>query len=150
MVLPVSWVLRPHVREWKLFVLTASYVFYGYWDWRFMGLLAGMTLVNEIAGVAIHRAVATGQRPSPAEDGAHEVVVIVVRPTSGRVVCDRRVEMLDGRPAGRELRLSCSSVLVVDAEDGGAVHVGIDGQPPVRVGPDRQPVRGRDLLAVSR
>ena len=61
-VLPVSWVLRPHVREWKLFVLTASYVFYGYWDWRFMGLLAGMTLVNEIAGVAIHRAVATGQR----------------------------------------------------------------------------------------
>jgi len=106
--------------------------------------------VAETTAVAREPSVATGPRPSPAEGGAHEVVVIVVRPTSGRVVCDRRVEMLDGRTAGRELRLSCSSVLVVDAEDGGAVHVGIDGLAPVQVGPDRQPVRGRDLLAVSR
>ena len=54
-VLPVSWVLRERVEAWKAFVLTASYLFYGYWDWRFLGLLAGMTLGNEIAAVAIAR-----------------------------------------------------------------------------------------------
>ena len=86
--------------------------------------------------------------PSPTQP--HDVLIVVLRPTSGRVVCDRRVEMLDGRASGKELRLSCSSVLVVDAADGGAVRIGIDGQPPVAVGPDRQAVHGRDLLAGSR
>ncbi len=54
-VLPVSWVLRKHAVAWKTFILAASYLFYGYWDWKFLGLLSGMTLVNEIAAVAIHR-----------------------------------------------------------------------------------------------
>ena len=54
-VLPVSWVLRPHVVGWKLFVLAASYTFYGYWDVRFLLLLAAMTVGNEIAAIAIHR-----------------------------------------------------------------------------------------------
>ncbi|MEZ5167229.1 MAG: MBOAT family protein [Acidimicrobiales bacterium] len=54
-VLPVSWVLRPHVVAWKLFVLAASYYFYGYWDWRFLLLLGGLTLGNEIAAIAVHR-----------------------------------------------------------------------------------------------
>jgi len=54
-VLPVSWVVRQHATAWKLFVLSASYLFYGYWDVRFLLLLAGMTVVNEIAAIAIHR-----------------------------------------------------------------------------------------------
>ncbi len=54
-VLPVSWVVRQHATTWKLFVLAASYLFYGYWDPRFLLLLAGMTVVNEIAAIAIHR-----------------------------------------------------------------------------------------------
>ena len=55
-VLPLSWLVRSRPGAWKLTVLTASYVFYGYWDWRFLGLLAAMTLVNEVAAVAVHRA----------------------------------------------------------------------------------------------
>ena len=56
-VLPLSWSLRGRPVAWKTVVLGASYVFYGYWDWRFLGLLAAMTLVNEVAAVGIHRAV---------------------------------------------------------------------------------------------
>ena len=56
-VLPLSWALRGRPVAWKTLILLASYVFYGYWDWRFLGLLAAMTLVNEVAAVGIHRAV---------------------------------------------------------------------------------------------
>ncbi|MEM9465726.1 MAG: MBOAT family protein [Actinomycetota bacterium] len=55
-VLPLSWALRGRPVAWKTLILVASYVFYGYWDWRFLGLLAAMTLVNEVAAVGIHRA----------------------------------------------------------------------------------------------
>lgn len=54
-VLPLSWAVRARPTLWKCVVLTASYVFYGHWDWRFLGLLAAMTVVNEVAAVAIHR-----------------------------------------------------------------------------------------------
>ncbi|MEM9518513.1 MAG: MBOAT family protein [Actinomycetota bacterium] len=56
-VLPASWMLRRRPVAWKTLVLAASYVFYGYWDWRFLGLLAAMTLVNEVAAVGVFRAV---------------------------------------------------------------------------------------------
>ncbi len=55
-VLPVSWALRPRKTAWKLFLLGASYLFYGYWDWRFVPLIVAVTLVNEFLGVAIGRA----------------------------------------------------------------------------------------------
>src|SRR4051794_6064326 len=55
-VLPVSWVLMPHQRVWQVWILLASYVFYGWWDWRFVFLLAGSTIVNHVLAVAIHRA----------------------------------------------------------------------------------------------
>jgi D-alanyl-lipoteichoic acid acyltransferase DltB (MBOAT superfamily) len=42
----VSWQLRPYPATWKLFILAASYVFYGWWDWRFCFLLLGSTLAN--------------------------------------------------------------------------------------------------------
>jgi alginate O-acetyltransferase complex protein AlgI len=45
-------------RRWRwqnLLLLAASYVSYGYWDWRFLGLLIGMTAVNYLAGRAISR-----------------------------------------------------------------------------------------------
>ena len=34
----------------KTFLVAASYVFYGYWDWRFAGLLAASSLINYAAG----------------------------------------------------------------------------------------------------
>jgi len=42
-----SWLLRPFPTRWKFFMLAASYVFYGWWDWRFCFLLAGSTLFNQ-------------------------------------------------------------------------------------------------------
>jgi D-alanyl-lipoteichoic acid acyltransferase DltB (MBOAT superfamily) len=54
-VLPVSWLLQPHQRAWRVWILLASYVFYGWWDWRFVFLLAGSTVVNHIFAVAIYR-----------------------------------------------------------------------------------------------
>ncbi|MEZ5382894.1 MAG: MBOAT family protein [Microthrixaceae bacterium] len=45
-VLGVSWRLNDRPTAWKLFMLAASYVFYGAWDWRFLGLIIGSSVVN--------------------------------------------------------------------------------------------------------
>ncbi len=37
-------------------MISASYVFYGAWDWRFLGLIVLSTVVNQSSGQAIHRA----------------------------------------------------------------------------------------------
>ncbi len=55
-VLGVSWRLRPRPVAWKLFLLAASYLFYGWWDARFLLLLGASQLGNTIAGFAIARA----------------------------------------------------------------------------------------------
>jgi alginate O-acetyltransferase complex protein AlgI len=34
-VLPTSWLLMHQRFRWQLFILAASYFFYGYYDWRF-------------------------------------------------------------------------------------------------------------------
>jgi D-alanyl-lipoteichoic acid acyltransferase DltB (MBOAT superfamily) len=49
-------------RVWRGFILLASYVFYGWWDWRFVFLLAASTVVNHVVAVAIHRARTVGVR----------------------------------------------------------------------------------------
>jgi alginate O-acetyltransferase complex protein AlgI len=54
-VLPVSWALMPHQRIWRVWILLASYVFYAWWDWHFVFLLAASTVVNHVLALAIHR-----------------------------------------------------------------------------------------------
>ncbi len=61
-VLPVSWLLMPHQRAWRVWILLASYVFYGWWDWRFVFLLAASTVVNHVLALAIYRARALAAR----------------------------------------------------------------------------------------
>ncbi len=61
-VLPVSWALMPHQRVWRAWILLASYVFYAWWDWHFVFLLAASTVVNHLLGLAIHRASAHAAR----------------------------------------------------------------------------------------
>jgi D-alanyl-lipoteichoic acid acyltransferase DltB (MBOAT superfamily) len=61
-VLPLSWALMPSQRVWRVFILVASYVFYGWWDWRFVFLLAASTLVNHAAAVGIYRARGVSRR----------------------------------------------------------------------------------------
>jgi D-alanyl-lipoteichoic acid acyltransferase DltB (MBOAT superfamily) len=62
LVLPTSWLLMPKRHRWKLFMLAASYFFYGYWNWRFCFLLGLSTIVNQSFAWAIHRQRSEGTR----------------------------------------------------------------------------------------
>ncbi len=55
-VLPLSWALMRRQTIWRPFMLVASYVFYAWWNWRFVFLLASSTIANQFFGVMIHRA----------------------------------------------------------------------------------------------
>ena len=47
--------VRRHRRTQNVLLLVASYYFYGFWDWRFAGLIALTTLIDFSAGLAIER-----------------------------------------------------------------------------------------------
>jgi alginate O-acetyltransferase complex protein AlgI len=49
------WLLNPRPKLWKSFMVVASYVFYGWWNWHFIFLLAGSTLIAQAGALAIHR-----------------------------------------------------------------------------------------------
>jgi len=55
------WSIRP-TRERLVFLAVASYVFYGYWDWRFAFLMLGTTIVDYVAGKTIYAATDRGAR----------------------------------------------------------------------------------------
>ena len=54
-VLTGSWLLMHRRTAWKTFMVIASYVFYGAWDWRYTLLLAGATVVNQLVARAMGR-----------------------------------------------------------------------------------------------
>ncbi|OAI43543.1 hypothetical protein AYO38_10685 [bacterium SCGC AG-212-C10] len=56
----LSWLLRPKPLAWRLFLIGASWFFYGYWDARFVLLLAASTAGNFAAGKLIGRALGPG------------------------------------------------------------------------------------------
>jgi D-alanyl-lipoteichoic acid acyltransferase DltB (MBOAT superfamily) len=45
-----NWLLARSPVKWKLFILASSYVFYAWYDWRFIFLLAASTIINAVAG----------------------------------------------------------------------------------------------------
>ena len=53
--------LLPH-RAQNWWLLAASYYFYAAWDWRFLGLLVGSTLVDYTCALALHRTVEPSRR----------------------------------------------------------------------------------------
>src|SRR6478752_7012376 len=55
-VLAVGWRLSDQPAQWKLFMIAASYVFYGWWDPVFCLLLAGATVTNHLAAQLIRAA----------------------------------------------------------------------------------------------
>jgi alginate O-acetyltransferase complex protein AlgI len=63
-VLPLSWLLMPHVHRWRPFMIAASFVFYSWWDWHFVFLLGGSILWNQVMAVRIHRAAFEATRRS--------------------------------------------------------------------------------------
>jgi alginate O-acetyltransferase complex protein AlgI len=52
-VLFLSWLLMPHPSAWRPFILAASYVFYGWIDWRWVLLLVASSVVNTVAARVI-------------------------------------------------------------------------------------------------
>jgi alginate O-acetyltransferase complex protein AlgI len=54
-VLPASWLLMPSRVRWRLFMVAASWFFYGAADWRFVALLAGSTIANHVFARQIDR-----------------------------------------------------------------------------------------------
>ncbi|MEQ8717028.1 MAG: MBOAT family protein [Acidimicrobiales bacterium] len=54
-VLPVGWLLHSRPTAWKVFMLAASYVFYGWWDVRFVALIVASTIGNQILADLVHR-----------------------------------------------------------------------------------------------
>ncbi|MFM7069477.1 MAG: MBOAT family O-acyltransferase, partial [Actinomycetes bacterium] len=54
-VLAVAWRLHDQPRRWRWWILVASYIFYGWWDWRFVALLAGCTVGNQLIAVGVGR-----------------------------------------------------------------------------------------------
>lgn len=54
-VFAASWELRRDPNWRKLFLVGASYFFYGWWDWRFVGLLILSSFINFTAGWMLDR-----------------------------------------------------------------------------------------------
>ena len=49
------WVIpKKQIKIQNILLLIASYVFYGWWDWRFLSLIAFSTVVDYILGLKIH------------------------------------------------------------------------------------------------
>jgi alginate O-acetyltransferase complex protein AlgI len=49
-------VFKKHLKAQNFFLLAISYLFYGWWDWRFLSLIAFSSLVDFIAGQQIEKA----------------------------------------------------------------------------------------------
>ena len=54
-VFAIYWFLRNRLKLQNLFVVVASYVFYGWWDWRFLLLIAFTSFCSWGSGLLIHR-----------------------------------------------------------------------------------------------
>ena len=50
------WLARGHLRARNWLIVAASYLFYGWWDWRFLSLLFFTSLVDFVVGLRIERA----------------------------------------------------------------------------------------------
>ena len=69
-VFTASWILKDLAQPRKLILLAASYFFYGYWDYRFLALLAVSSTINYIAGMAMHR--------SDSKEAKKRIVIVAV------------------------------------------------------------------------
>ena len=54
MAFALYWVLRRQVRWQNLLVVVASYIFYGWWDWRFLLLIAFTSACSYFSGLIIN------------------------------------------------------------------------------------------------
>lgn len=57
----IYWLLRDHLKLQNLFVVLASYVFYGWWDWRFLILIAITSFCSWGSGLLIQQSTISNQ-----------------------------------------------------------------------------------------
>jgi alginate O-acetyltransferase complex protein AlgI len=63
-----AWALRRQLVAHKAFLLAASYAFYAFWDWRFLPVLVGLSLLAALVAQALE----------VAEDGAQRKLILSV------------------------------------------------------------------------
>lgn len=56
------WLVRNSLVGRNRLILAASWLFYGWWDWRFLGLLIGSSLLDHRLGIAVEEATGTRRR----------------------------------------------------------------------------------------
>jgi alginate O-acetyltransferase complex protein AlgI len=49
------WLLNHEARRWKAFMLVASYVFYGWWDPRYVLLLVAVSAIAQVGAIAVSK-----------------------------------------------------------------------------------------------
>jgi alginate O-acetyltransferase complex protein AlgI len=54
-VFTANWLLNPYPRPWKLFMIAASFLFYSWWNWHYVFLLAASTLMACVGAAVIDR-----------------------------------------------------------------------------------------------
>jgi alginate O-acetyltransferase complex protein AlgI len=54
--------LHKHLRVRNIFLVAASYLFYGWWDWRFLSLIITSTLVDYLVGMGLQKQENTATR----------------------------------------------------------------------------------------
>lgn len=72
-----SWILRPHAKAWRWFILAASLVFYGWWDWGILYLLLASIGINWAFGVLVHRSLDPQRGSTPASIWSVRASVVV-------------------------------------------------------------------------
>ena len=61
-VFAIYWLLRSHLKLQNLFVVLASYVFYGWWDYKFLLLIAFTSLCSYASGLLIQKSKITNDQ----------------------------------------------------------------------------------------
>ncbi len=130
----------------------------GWAGWRYWWTprRAGAATAAQAGGVALPAE--AGAQADPPEAGAEAAPVrsivarvVVDRPVDGAITCDgETVLALRDLEAGVPRDVSCAGALALDATDGGAVRVGVDGAEPAPSGPDGAPLSGFRLRAEPR
>ncbi len=50
-----NWLLNPYPRLWRAAMVAASYLFYSWWDWRFVFLLGAATVIAHVGARSVQR-----------------------------------------------------------------------------------------------
>ncbi len=58
----LNYLVRRHQRARNALIVGASYLFYGWWDWRFLGLLLASSVLDYSVGLGIARSATHGRR----------------------------------------------------------------------------------------